>query len=42
VKEYKELEKTLQTSLDKVSREIATSISPRIKHPNELGLVNKH
>ena len=42
VQEYKKLEKVLQSELDNISREIATSVSKRIKHPNELGLINKH
>ena len=42
VKEYKALEKELQKELDLISSEIATSVSKKIKHPNELGLINKH
>jgi cell fate (sporulation/competence/biofilm development) regulator YlbF (YheA/YmcA/DUF963 family) len=40
--EYKELEKKLQSNLDLISSEIATSVSSKIKHPNEIGLINKH
>lgn len=42
VKEYKTLEKDLQRTLDHCSSEIATAVSAKIKHPNELGLINKH
>ena len=42
VKEYKTLENLIQKEFNNISKELATSISPKIKHPNELGLVNKH
>ncbi len=42
IKEYKALEKEMQSILDNVSRKIAKSVSPKIKHPNEIGLINKH
>lgn len=42
VKEYKKLEKELQKDLNLISTEIAVAISSKIKHPNELGLVNKY
>ena len=42
VSEYKRLEKEIQKILDEVSRKIALSVSPKIKHPNEIGLINKH
>lgn len=42
IKEYKQLEKHLQKVLDQVSKEIATSVSNNIKHPNEVGLLPKH
>ena len=42
VKEYKTLEKELQRELNLLSTEIAEAVSSKIKHPNELGLVNKH
>jgi len=42
VMEYKRLEKDLQRQLDEISTTIATSISPKIKHPNELGMMPKH
>ena len=38
----KKLEKELQKILDDTSREIAQGVSPNIKHPNEMGLINKH
>jgi cell fate (sporulation/competence/biofilm development) regulator YlbF (YheA/YmcA/DUF963 family) len=41
VQEYKQLEKELQQVLHHVSKEIATAISSKIKHPNEFGLINK-
>ena len=41
VREYKVLEKALQSDLDEISATLATTISKKIKHPNELGLVNK-
>ena len=41
VKEYKQLEAELQNDLNQISRELAVNISRKIKHPNELGLVNK-
>lgn len=42
IKEYKQLEKDLQNRLDKISKEIANCVSSKIKHPNEIGLINKH
>ena len=41
ISEYKQLEKDIQKILDNISREIAVSVSPKIKHPNEIGLINK-
>ncbi len=41
VKEYKQLEKEVQTSLNTISKKIAQSVSPKVKYPNELGLINK-
>ena len=40
--EYKKLEKDLQKILDDTSKAIAQGVSPNIKHPNEMGLINKH
>lgn len=42
ISEYKQLEKDIQKMLDYISREIAQSVSPKIKYPNEMGLINKH
>ncbi len=42
ISEYKQLEKEIQKLLDVISRKIALSVSPKIKHPNEIGLINKH
>ena len=42
IKEYKDLEKKIQKQLDEISRKIATSVSSKIKHPNEIGLIKKH
>jgi cell fate (sporulation/competence/biofilm development) regulator YlbF (YheA/YmcA/DUF963 family) len=42
IKEYKQLEKDLQNRLDLISKELATCVSSKIKHPNEIGLINKH
>lgn len=42
VSEYKKLEKEIQSLLDLVSRKIANSVSPKIKSPNEIGLISKH
>ncbi|AIO19663.1 hypothetical protein KQ51_01789 [Candidatus Izimaplasma bacterium HR1] len=42
VKEYKELENILQQELDEISSELALNISKKIRHPNEIGLINKH
>lgn len=42
IKEYKQLEKKLQKVLDEVSRTLAQTVSHKIKHPNEMGLINKH
>ena len=42
IKEYKKLEKDLQNRLDHISKEIANSVSSKIKHPNEIGLIYKH
>lgn len=41
IKEYKQLEKQIQQVLDKVSRDIAQSVSFKIKHPNEIGFIKK-
>ena len=41
VAEYKQLEQLLQKQLDHISATIATSISTKIKHPNELGFMQK-
>lgn len=40
--EFKQLEKDLQKTLDHISSEIAQAVSPKIKHPNEIGLIQKH
>jgi cell fate (sporulation/competence/biofilm development) regulator YlbF (YheA/YmcA/DUF963 family) len=42
ISEYKNLEKQIQKILDDISRQIAQSVSPKIKYPNEMGLINKH
>lgn len=42
VREYKSLEKQIQSTLDLISKTVATSISTKIKHPNELGIIPKH
>lgn len=42
IQEYKSLEKKLQKALDQVSKEIAQAVSPKVRYPNELGLINKH
>ena len=42
IKEYKQLEKKLQRMLDDISRSVAQTVSHKIKHPNEMGLINKH
>jgi len=42
ISEYKVLEKEIQKLLDEISRKIALSVSPKIKYPNEIGLINKH
>ncbi len=41
VKEYKECEKKVESILTEVSKELATSVSTKIKHPNEIGLIKK-
>lgn len=38
---YKELEKSLQSRLDLISKKISQSVSIHIPHPNELGIVQK-
>jgi cell fate (sporulation/competence/biofilm development) regulator YlbF (YheA/YmcA/DUF963 family) len=42
ISEYKQLEKEMQKRLDYISSSIAKSVSSKIKHPNEIGLINKH
>ena len=42
VAEYKSLEQTLQQQLDEISRTLATTISAKIKHPNEVGMIKRH
>ena len=40
--EYKKCEKDIQDILNNISKELANTVSGKIKHPNALGLVNKH
>lgn len=40
--EYKKCEKDIQMILNNISKELAQTVSSKIKHPNPLGLVNKH
>jgi len=42
VAEYKQLEQSIQEQLDTISRTIAKTISPKVKYPNEVGLIRKH
>jgi len=42
VSEYKQLEKLVQSNLDIISKTIATSISSKMKHPNDIGIIPKH
>lgn len=42
VKEYKRLENEIQSKLNAISKELALSVSEKIRFPNELGLINKH
>lgn len=42
VAEYKQLEQAIQQQLDSISMQIAHAISLKIKHPNELGILNRH
>lgn len=42
VAEFKQLERSLQTLLDDVSKAIASSVSAKIKHPNDIGIIPKH
>ncbi len=42
IKEYKTIEKEIQTQLDVISKEIALAISKKVRYPNEVGLINKH
>ena len=42
IREYKKLEKEIQKKLDYISESIAKSVSQKIKHPNEIGLINKY
>ncbi|QMS85524.1 YlbF family regulator [Candidatus Xianfuyuplasma coldseepsis] len=42
VAEYKRLEQEIQQRLDSISAQIAQAISTKIKHPNELGILNRH
>jgi cell fate (sporulation/competence/biofilm development) regulator YlbF (YheA/YmcA/DUF963 family) len=39
---YKQLEQTFQRQLDDISRRLAHSISPKIKTPNDLGILPRH
>ena len=41
VKEYKILEKKLQKIMDHISMSLAKTVSHKIKHPNEFGLISK-
>jgi len=40
--EYKKIEKQIQEILNTISKELAQSVSNKIKHPNEVGLLPKH
>ena len=42
VEELKTLEGNIQKQLDNVAKSIATSISKKVKYPEELGLINRH
>jgi len=42
IKEYKEKERELQKILNELSMDIAKSVSNKVKHPNEEGLIPKH
>ncbi len=42
IQKYKQMEKELQKVLDDASRQIAQGVSPDIKYPNDMGLINKH
>lgn len=42
IEEYKSLEKQIQKDLDDISTKISEAVSEKIKHPNEIGLINKH
>lgn len=41
IKEYKQCEKKIELILTEVASKLATSVSKKIKHPNELGLIEK-
>lgn len=41
IKEYKQCEKKIEGILTEIAKELAISVSKKIKHPNELGLVGK-
>jgi len=42
VAEYKRLENELQQELNRISASIASSVTTKIKHPNEIGLMQKY
>lgn len=42
VAEYKSLEQEIQLMLDDISKQLATAISPKIKFPNDIGIIPKH
>jgi cell fate (sporulation/competence/biofilm development) regulator YlbF (YheA/YmcA/DUF963 family) len=41
IREYKQCEKKIETVLTEVATELAISVSKKIKHPNEIGLIEK-
>lgn len=40
IKEYKSLERVLQKQLDQLSIDLAEAVSPNIKHPNMMNIMN--
>lgn len=42
VAEYKQLEQRIQQELDAISRAVAQTVSPKIKHPNDMGFIKRH
>ena len=42
VRTFVQLEKAIQARLDDIARALATTVSDKIKHPDSIGLIQRH